>query len=135
MKVIKRKTGCYCSNCDQREALYELSNNGSFKLSWAKGAEDCEIAFCEDCAKELFKQLADALGVEVSTPDEDPSLSSDVLLYIEANNPTPKDFLRAMMNEVTLSRNRALGYLWQYFCFKCPYAELETMVDAYFAQS
>ena len=63
MRVIKYKTGCFCHNCDNKESEYIISNNGSFKVFWADGAEDCEIAFCEDCARELFNQLAEALNV------------------------------------------------------------------------
>ena len=65
MKVIKRKTNCYCHNCDNRESEYIISNDGSFKTFWAKGECDSEIAFCEECAKELFRQLADALNVQI----------------------------------------------------------------------
>lgn len=67
MTVIKKKTGCFCSNCDNREAEYVISNNGTFKLFWANGEMDCEIAFCEECARELNRQLTDSLSPEIST--------------------------------------------------------------------
>lgn len=63
MQVIKGKTGCWCHNCDNAESEYMIENNGSFKVFWASGREDTDIAFCEDCARELFKQLANALEV------------------------------------------------------------------------
>lgn len=62
MEVIKKKTDCLCHNCDNAESEYTISNNGSFKVFWANNREDCEIAFCEDCARELFKQLGNALN-------------------------------------------------------------------------
>ena len=67
MKVIKKKTGCLCHNCDNAESEYMISNAGygSFKVFWAKEEADCEIAFCEDCARELLKQLTDALNVNI----------------------------------------------------------------------
>ena len=67
MKVIRSKTGCLCHNCDKRESEYTIkSERGhAFKVFWADGPEDCEISFCEDCAKELFKMLFCALtGME-----------------------------------------------------------------------
>lgn len=67
MKVIKGKTGCLCHNCDREESEYMISNKGfgSFKVFWASGETDCEIAFCEKCARELFKQLSDVLQVDI----------------------------------------------------------------------
>ena len=64
MKVIKRNTGCYCHNCDSRESEYVISNEGSFKVFWAKGDMDCEIAFCECCARELLSGLKIVLNEE-----------------------------------------------------------------------
>lgn len=61
MKVIKMKTNCYCANCDIRDAEYIITNNGRFKLYWASEKHDCEIGFCEKCAKELFTQFANVL--------------------------------------------------------------------------
>lgn len=64
MKIVKRKTGCWCSNCDMHESEYTIHSpeGNHFKLHWEdKG----EIAFCEDCARKLFKQLAEALEVEI----------------------------------------------------------------------
>ena len=58
MKVVKCKTGCFCHNCDNKESEYTISNNGSFKMFWAKEATDCEISFCEDCVRDLFGQLS-----------------------------------------------------------------------------
>lgn len=65
MRVVKGKTGCWCSNCDNKEAEYTItSNNGTnFKLYWACGNSDSEIGFCEDCTKELFRQFACALNM------------------------------------------------------------------------
>lgn len=63
MKVIKGKTGCICHNCDNAESEFTISNNGSFKVYFANSNEDCEIAFCEDCARELFRQLGHALNM------------------------------------------------------------------------
>lgn len=64
MKIIKQKTGCYCHNCDYRESEYVISCDGSFKLFWANGENDCEIAFCENCARELYEQLGNALSID-----------------------------------------------------------------------
>lgn len=63
MKVVKGKTGCFCHNCDKKESVFTISKNGFFKVSFANSKEDCEIAFCEDCAKELFKQLGNVLNM------------------------------------------------------------------------
>lgn len=67
MKVIKGKTGCLCHNCDRKESEYMISNEGfgSFKVFWAREEMDCEIAFCEDCARDLFKQLSNVLQVDM----------------------------------------------------------------------
>lgn len=64
MEVIKKKTGCYCHNCDNNESEYTISNDGSFKVFWATSAKDCEIAFCESCAKELLEKLGGALSAK-----------------------------------------------------------------------
>ena len=64
MEVIKKKTGCYCHNCDHNESEYIISNDGSFIVFWATGEQDCEIAFCESCAKELFEKLGNALSAK-----------------------------------------------------------------------
>lgn len=61
MKVIKKKTNCLCHHCDSKESKYIISHGGSFKLYWASTQKDCEIAFCEDCARDLLKQLTDVL--------------------------------------------------------------------------
>ena len=37
MEVIKKKTGCYCHNCDHNESEYIISNDGLFKVFWAIG--------------------------------------------------------------------------------------------------
>lgn len=68
MRVTKGRTGCLCHNCDSCESEYTIaSRNGqSFKVFWACGELDCEIAFCEDCARELFSQFAAALGTSLA---------------------------------------------------------------------
>ena len=66
MKITKKRTGCYCSNCDMEEGLYTITSETgtSFKLNWACGKTDSEITFCQDCAEKLFRQLAIALSEE-----------------------------------------------------------------------
>lgn len=63
MRVIRKKTNCWCSNCDRREAKYVISSEtgDAFKLFWANDETDGEISFCESCAKELLEQLSDVL--------------------------------------------------------------------------
>ena len=63
MEVVKRKTGCLCHNCDRKESNYVISSKSGtqFKVFWAREKEDCEIAFCEDCARFLLDELTKAL--------------------------------------------------------------------------
>lgn len=63
MTVIKKKTGCFCHNCDRKESEYIISSESGtqFKVFWARNKEDCEIAFCEDCARILLNELSNVL--------------------------------------------------------------------------
>lgn len=70
MRIVKGKTGCLCHNCDNRESEYMIENYGSFKVFWAREVCDCEIAFCDSCAKSLLEQLAEALGAKLEYNDD-----------------------------------------------------------------
>lgn len=63
MEIVKKKTGCFCHNCDRRESKYTITSESGtqFKVFWARGKENCEISFCEDCARLLLDELTKAL--------------------------------------------------------------------------
>lgn len=67
--------------------------------------------------------------------EAEPKIKEEVLEYISNHNDNPMDYMYAIMHQAELTKEEALAYLEEAFIAKYSEAELENVLENYFAEN